>query len=137
MPLMPVDLSELPAEVRECLKEELSQAHNQAVVDAWARQALIARHYFDSPPVWNDGVGPMKMSIDPVLLNCFRMRLGEEGYENEAMDWIAKKFEGLKVKAVSPKMQVGFREALARGPGRTRIVGEVGEREVKFRKSYC
>jgi hypothetical protein len=153
MPLIGVDLTSLPAEVREILKEEFSHGHQQAVVDAMARQAVIARHYYENPPAWDDTMGPLTMSIDPVLLNCMRWAMGEEGFQEEGMAWLRKKYEALRVKAVSPKTQVGYRSAPATACGRdasaaacasqTRgkrssivLCGEGGRGEVKFRKSY-
>jgi hypothetical protein len=167
MPLIPVDLTDMPQELRVALREELSQGHCQAMAEAKVRQALIAEHYFKNPPVWNDAVGPMKMSIDPVLLNAIRMALGEEGYDDEAMEWVAKNFEGTQVKAVSPHARVGGRDAMREGferamgkgsgkrlaggascadggnvtlhPTSSSIVGnsDSGSRAVKFRKVYA
>jgi hypothetical protein len=108
MPLIGVDLSNVPGEVREEMRRIWQDEHHAAVHRALARQEVLARFYHEHPPAWSDGIGPQTMAIDPVLLNCWRMMLGEETDDEECMKWLAKKQGGVMVKAVSPKTQVGY-----------------------------
>jgi hypothetical protein len=134
MGLIGVDFSALDADVREEMKKIFQRDHEIAMVQALARQAEIGRFYAENQPVWSDGIGPQTMAIDPVLMNAFRMKLGDEAHETEALEWLAGKVEGIKVKAVSPKTQVGYASS-----GECRVASGKSEEggRVKFRKVYA
>jgi hypothetical protein len=114
--IMPVNLTALPKAVRERMHEIWSDENAMEMVKAKIRQEQIAKFYHDHPPKWKEGFGELTMAVDPYWRGYFQMlhETGEVWDEKDFQKWVAKNMPELRVKAVSPKIQVGYRRG-ARG----------------------
>lgn len=109
MSALPVDLTELPAAVREQMHKILTRENEREMVQAIARQEAIARFYEENRPVAQEGLGAMTMALDPYWVNYFRMKLKyDPAEEGEVRKWLRKKYDWFRVKHTTSKIQVGY-----------------------------
>ena len=137
MPMLPVDLSALPAGVRKRMHEILSDQNAMEIVKAKIRQRQIAQFHHQNRPRAMDGIGPKVMAVDPYFVSYWRMKQGADCWDDpDFVKWLAREEEAVRVRAGGTKTQVGYS-----GPGPARpakgTILEVRGGNVRSRKTYA
>jgi hypothetical protein len=127
MPI-PVDLSELPMNVRQSMHKVLTDECAAQMVQAKIRQRRIAKFYADNRPRAIEGIGGMSMAVDPFWVGYFNMQHGRQVFQDpDFMKFIAREDDSFRVRSGGTKIQVGFSSA--------ECPASAG-RSAKFRKRY-
>jgi hypothetical protein len=125
--VLPVDLSEVPHEVRQKMAELFTSENAAALVRARMAQAKAAHLHRRHTPKPKDGFGPVSMVVHPYFRKYWEMKLGPGCWSDpEFVAWLKKRDPDFAVPEVASRIQVG-----ARGrdlPAR--------ERTKRFTKSY-
>ena len=112
MAAITADLTALPRSTREAIRRQLSDEERAKIALARIRQARIAKLYDDAvgPGTTKDGIGPVSMVVDPVLVSYFRRAFGERCFmDPEFVKWIKKEDPSFRVRETGTKVQVGYR----------------------------
>ncbi len=105
------DISHLPRETREAIRRQLADEEAAKITLARVRQARIAQLYNQSvaPGTTKDGIGPVAMAVDPVLVSYFRNRFGAECFaDSDFVKWLKKEDESFRVRETGTRIQVGY-----------------------------
>ena len=105
-----INLASLPPAERAALHQEFSKLHDEDMVKARVRQYAIARCFREDPPRFIEGVGEMRMALDPFWEKHFKMQFGvEPTRDREFQQWLRKNGgEEFFVKSVSARAQFGY-----------------------------
>jgi len=121
--MMAVDLTEVPARVRQKMHQVLTDRNAFELMQAKIRQEKIAQFYHQNRPRALEGIGGLTTAIDPYWVNYFRMKYGDDIWNDPAFKpWLVKQFEAIRVRHTGTRLQVGY--------------GTRGFGAVKFRKKY-
>jgi len=107
MPRMEIDLSRLPAAVRQKMDDIFRGDHDLRVLQAIQRQTQTANARRDTVR-WHELLRP-QYEIDPMVDLLWRQFYGHNYTENpDLMRFLAKRNPEIAVHARSPKTQVGY-----------------------------
>ena len=127
---MTVDLSKVPHAVRVKMDELIRKDFDLHLLKALERQNKAAAHYWRHQPRSVDGIGGLKMVLDPVFDAMYRRKYGHQWLDDEdRVKWCLKKAENAAAKVKSGgtgKIQVGYRGVGGRGRVVKRYVTEKG-----------
>lgn len=104
-----VDLTELPLNLRRRMHQVLTDRNAFELVQAKIRQQKIAQFYHQNRPRSLEAIGGLETAIDPYWVQYFRMKYGEDIWEDPNFrDWLKKRFEEIRVKHSGTKLQIGY-----------------------------
>lgn len=109
MPI-PVDLTDLPMDVRQSLKAVLTNEHAAEIVQARIRQQQIAKFYHQNKPRAIEGLGAHEMAVDPFWIGYWNMKMGRQVWADpDFRKWLCREDEAFKVRSGGTgKIQVGY-----------------------------
>jgi len=102
-----VDLTALPMQTRQRIKEVLTDENARELVMARIRQEKVKRLYDDFTPKPKEGIGPVSMVVDPYWRNYFEMAHGRPMFDDaDFVEWLKKKEPMFAVHERGTKIQV-------------------------------
>ena len=105
---MEVDLSEVPSAVRVEMDRIFREDFNGKLVAALERQRRAAAFYRAMEPHAVDGIGELKMVVDPFLHGMYRSVYGQRCFEDpEWVEYFLKHSPEARVRSTGTRVQVG------------------------------
>jgi hypothetical protein len=105
-----VDLTELPMEVRQKLRDVVTNECSMQIMQAKLRQAKVQKFYHDNRPRSIDGVGGLNMAVDPFWISYFNMMHGRQIWmDKDFAKWLGKQDDLFKpIRHTGTRLQFGY-----------------------------
>lgn len=112
MPIVTVDISELPKNLRESIRANAVRDEEAKYQMAKVRQTRIAKFFHDHQPRSIDGIGEQTLAIDPFFVGYLQSQGVDFWGDPDVKKWLDKRHAEFRVKSTGTKTQVGYGSCL-------------------------